>query len=41
MQKKQRDLKLTLMYLTLLPKYKLDDSHKTNIDTFDFFFFFS
>ena len=26
------------MYLTLPPKYKLDDKHKTNIDTFDFFF---
>ena len=29
-------LKLNL-YLTLLPKYKLDDNHKTNIDTFEFF----
>ena len=27
------------MYLTLLPEYKLDDNHKTNIDTFDFFSF--
>ena len=26
------------MYLTLPPKYKLDDNRKTNIDTFEFFF---
>ena len=35
---KQRNLKLTSMYLTLSPNFKLDDKHKTNIDTFDFFF---
>ena len=35
---KQRNLKLTLMYLTLPLKYKLDDNHKTNIDTSEFFF---
>ena len=26
------------MYLTLSPKYKLDDNHKTNTDTFEIFF---
>ena len=36
---KQRNLYSTLMYLTLPPKYKLDDNHKTNIDTFEIFFF--
>ena len=30
-------LKLTLMYLTLPQKYKLDDNHKTNINTFEVF----
>ena len=25
------------MYLTLPLKYKLDDNHKTNIDTFNYF----
>ena len=33
---KHWNLKLTLMYLTLSSKYKLDNNHKTNIDTFDF-----
>ena len=33
---KQWNLKLTLMYLTLSSKYKLDVNHKTNIDTFEF-----
>ena len=35
---KQWNLKLTLMYLTLSPKYKLDDNHETNFDTFEFLF---
>ena len=36
---KNRNFKLTLIYLTLSPKYKLDDNHKTKIDTFDWGFF--
>ena len=35
---KQRNLKSTLMYLILLPKYELDDNRKTNIDIFESFF---
>ena len=30
--------KLTLMYVTLSKKYKVDDNHKTNIDTLEHFF---
>ena len=26
------------MYLTLSPKYKLDDDDKANVDTFEFYF---
>ena len=26
------------MYLTLSPKYKLDENHKINIDAFEFLF---
>ena len=33
---KQQNLKLTLMYLTLSPKYELDDDHKIIIHTFHF-----
>ena len=32
---KRVELKLTLMYLALSPKYKLDDNHKINIDAFE------
>ena len=35
--RKAANLKLMLMYLTLSPKYKLDDNHKTNNYTFEFF----
>ena len=32
---KQQNLELSLMYLTMPPKCKLDDNHKTNIGTFE------
>ena len=35
--RKRAELKLTLMYLTLSPKYKLDDNQKTATDTFEIF----
>ena len=35
--RKTAEFEIELMYLTLSPKCKLDDNHKTNIDTFEIF----